>query len=116
MAEKSSASAKGWAIALVGAVAALTAADVLGSSETTGDRAIRRAAADAAVQAIDRTHKGDRLDLALSSTPDARARGRTALRYLMQGARSRELGEGCEPPASPYVDPQLAKLPGRCLS
>jgi hypothetical protein len=34
----------------------------------------------------------------------------------MQRARSQELHEACEPPASPYVDPQLAKLPGRCLS
>jgi len=35
---------------------------------------------------------------------------------LMQRSHGSTAHEGCEPPASPYVDPQLAKLPGRCLS
>jgi hypothetical protein len=64
---------------------------------------------------IDRARKGDRLTVAFSQAPDADASGRIALRRLMQRARSQEL-HACEPPASPYVDPQLAKLPGRCLS
>ena len=65
---------------------------------------------------VDRSHKGDRLDAAFLPVSDLHASGRTTLRHLMQRARSQQLREMCEPPASPYVDPQLAKLPGRCLS
>jgi hypothetical protein len=68
------------------------------------------------VQRVNRTHKGDRLNVVFSPVPDARASGRIALRHLLQRARNRDLHEACEPPASPYVDPQLAKLPGRCLT
>ena len=60
--------------------------------------------------------KGDRLNVVFSRAPDAHASGRVVLRHLMEQTRSRALREACEPPASPYVDPQLAKLPGRCLS
>jgi hypothetical protein len=113
MAEKSSVGATGWATAaLAGVVAGLIAAHALPpSSPAVG-------AADAvatAVQFVDRTHKGDRVDAAVLPA-DAGASGRTALRHLMQRARIQQLREMCEPPASPYVDPQLAKLPGRCLS
>ena len=94
--------------ALGGVFAGLLAAQVLGLAGATGDRF--------AGQVIDRAHKGDRLTVAFSQAPDADARGRIALRRLMQRARSPDLHEACEPPASPYVDPQLAKLPGRCLS
>jgi len=66
------------------------------------------------VTVVDRTHKGDRLYT--SPAPDAHAIGRMALRHLLERARSRLLRETCEPPASPFVDPQLAKLPGRCLT
>jgi hypothetical protein len=113
MSGKSSVGAKGWATAvLAGVTAGLMAAALLSSKTAVG----ASGATKTVIHLVDRSHKGDRLDFALSSTPDAQARGRTALRDLMQRARSRELGEGCEPPASPYVDPQLAKLPGRCLS
>jgi hypothetical protein len=109
MAEKSLVGAKGWATAAVaGVVAGLIAAHVLPLSSPAVGAA---GAVETAVQLVDRTHKGDRLDAA--SLP---ASGRTALRDLMQRARSQQLREMCEPPASPYVDPQLAKLPGRCLS
>ena len=109
MTQVSSLGAKGWATAtLAGVVAGLIAAHVLPlSSPAVG----ASGAVETAVQLVDRTHKGDRLDAA--SLP---ASGRTALRDLMQRARSQQLREMCEPPASPYVDPQLAKLPGRCLS
>lgn len=101
--------AKGWfTAALGGLVAGLLAAQVLGSAGAAGDPFV--------AQIIDRTHKGDRLTVAFSLAPDARASGRIALRHLMRRARTEDLREACEPPASPYVDPQLAKLPGRCLS
>jgi hypothetical protein len=109
MALKSSVGAKGWATAtLAGVVAGLIAAHVLPLSSPAVGAA---GAVETAVQLVDRSHKGDRLDAA--SVP---ASGHTALRDLMQRARSQQLREMCEPPASPYVDPQLAKLPGRCLS
>jgi hypothetical protein len=114
MAEKSSVGAKGWATAtLAGVVAGLMAAHFLPSSAPAVGAS---GAAETAVQVVDRTLKGDRLDAAALPVLDAHASGRMALRHLMQGARARELREACEPPASPYVDPQLAKLPGRCLT
>ena len=110
MAETSSVGAKGWATAaLGGVVAGLVAAHTLGSLGPV-------AAATGTMQVIDRTHKGDRLDPAAAPALDVRAGGRTALRYLMERARIRELRETCEPPASPIVDPRLAELPGRCLT
>ena len=114
MVGKSSVGAKGWATAtLAGVVAGLMAAHVwpLSSSAVGAWGAV-----ETAVHVVDRTHKGDRLDAASWAVSDPRASGRTALRHLMQRARSQQLREMCEPPASPYVDPQLAKLPGRCLS
>ena len=109
MAENFSIGAKGWFTAALGGVlAGLLAAQLLGSAGAASDQF--------AGQRIDRAHKGDRLTVAFSQAPDADASGRVALRRLMQRARSQELHEGCEPPASPYVDPKLAKLPGRCLS
>jgi hypothetical protein len=108
MAENLSIGAKGWFTAALGGVlAGLLATQLLGSAGAASDRF--------AEQLIDRTHKGDRLTVAFSEAPDVRAGGRIALRRLMR-ARSQDLHEACEPPASPYVDPQLAKLPGRCLS
>jgi hypothetical protein len=108
MAEKSSLAANRWsAAALAGVLAGLLAAQLLGSAGVAGDRFDR--------QVIDRTHKGDRLTVAFSQAPDAQASGGITLRRLMR-ARSQDLHEACEPPASPYVDPQLAKLPGRCLT
>ena len=110
MAETSSVGAKGWATAaLAGVVAGLVAAHTLGSLGPV-------AATAGTVQVVDRVHKSDRLDLAATTALDAHAGGRIALRYLMERARSNELREACEPPASPIVDPLLAKLPGRCLS
>jgi hypothetical protein len=111
MTGKSSVGVKGLAATvLAGVTAGLMAAPLLSSKTAVG----ASGTAETAMYLVDRTHKGDRLD-APSPISDARARGRTALRYLMQ--RSRQgLREACEPPASPYVDPQLAKLPGRCLT
>ena len=109
MAENISIGAKGWfPAALGGVLAGLFAAQLLGSAGAAGDQF--------AGQVVDRSHKGDRLTVAISSATDPRAAGRTALRNLMQRMPNRTAHEGCEPPASPYVDPQLAKLPGRCLS
>jgi hypothetical protein len=109
VAENRSIGAKGWFTATIGGVlAGLLAAQLLGSAGAAGDAF--------AGQVIDRAHKGDRLTVAFAQAPDADAGGRIALRRLMQRARSQDLQEACEPPASPYVDPQLAKLPGRCLS
>ena len=111
MVGKFSVGATGWAsAALAGVVAGLIAGHLFPLSSAAAG------AAPAAVQVVDRTHKGDRLDAALASASDAHASGRTALRQLMERARTQQLREMCEPPASPYVDPQLAKLPGRCLS
>jgi len=110
MAETSSVGAKGWATAaLAGVVAGLVAAHTVGSSGPV-------AAAAGTVQIIDRAHKGDRLDPAAVPALDVHAGGRMALRHLMERVRSLELREACEPPASPIVDPMLAKLPGRCLT
>jgi hypothetical protein len=112
MTGKSSAGAKGWATAaLAGVVAGLLAIPLLSSTNMAVG-----APGATAVQIVDRSHKGDRLDTVASPASDAHATGRTALRQLMQRARTQQLREMCEPPASPYVDPQLAKLPGRCLS
>jgi hypothetical protein len=109
MAENLSIGAKGWFTAALGGVLlGLLAAQLLGSAGAAGDGFAR--------QIVDRAQKGDRLTVAFSQVPDANTSGRIALRRLMQRARSQELHEACEPPASPYVDPQLAKLPGRCLS
>jgi hypothetical protein len=108
MAGKSSISAKCWATAAAaGALAGLLVAQALPVSGAAGDRI--------AAPAIDRSHKGDRLDT-VSLPTDPQAIGRLALRKLMERARVQELREMCEPPASPIVDPQLAKLPGRCLT
>jgi hypothetical protein len=113
MVGKSSVGATGWTTAaLAGVVLGLTAAHVFPLSSTAVGAAKATAAA---VQVVDRTHKGDRLDPASSTASDVHASGRTALRQLMQRARIQQLREMCEPPASPYVDPQLAKLPGRCI-
>jgi hypothetical protein len=110
MAETASIGAKGWAsAALAGVVAGLVAAHTLGPLGSV-------AAAAGTVQVIDRTHKTDRLGHAAVPSLDEHAGGRMALRYLMERARSLELRETCEPPASPIVDPLLAKLPGRCLT
>jgi Spy/CpxP family protein refolding chaperone len=112
MVGKSSVGATGWATAtLAGVVAGLLAAHLFPLSGTAA-----AGTAGAALQVVDRTHKGDRLDAAFSPASDLQVSGRTALRQLMQRARSQQLREMCEPPASPYVDPQLAKLPGRCLT
>jgi len=109
MAENTSIGAKGWLTAACGGlVAGLMAAQLLGSAGAAVDRF--------AGQVVDRMHKGDRLTVAIASTGDPRAAGRMALRNLMQRSHGSTAHEGCEPPASPYVDPQLAKLPGRCLS
>ena len=109
MAETSSVGAKGWATAaLGGVVAGLVAAHTLGSLSPV-------AAAAGTVQVINRTHKSDRLDPE-GPALDVHTGGRMALRYLMERARTRELRETCEPPASPIVDPRLADLPGRCLT
>jgi hypothetical protein len=109
MAETISIGAKGWFTAALGGIlAGLLAAQLLGSAGAAGDPFTG--------QVVDRTHKGDRLNVVFTLTPDAQASGRIALRNLMQRARAQDLRETCEPPASPYVDPQLAKLPGRCLT
>lgn len=109
MTEKLSVVANRWsAAALAGVIAGLLAAQLLGSAGAADDRF--------AGQVIDRAHKGDRLTVAFSQASDAQTSGGIALRRLMQRARSQELREACEPPASPYVDPVLAKLPGRCLT
>jgi hypothetical protein len=114
MTQTSAAGAKGWvAAALAGVVAGLVAAHAFGSSAPPGPATT--------LQIVDRSHKGDRLDRGLSPasdayTSDAHASGRMALRHLFERTRSLELHEACEPPASPIVDPLLAKLPGRCLT
>jgi hypothetical protein len=114
MTQVSSVGAKGWATAaLAGVVAGLIAAHLVPFSTAAVGAS---GAVATAVQVVDRTHKGDRLDAAFWAASDVHASGRTTLRDLMQRARSQELREMCEPPASPYVDPQLAKLPGRCFS
>ena len=114
MAEKTSVTAKGWATgALASVVAALIAAHLFPLSSTAAGAS---GPVGTPVQVVDRSHKGDRLDAASLPASDANASGRAALRQLMQRARREQLREMCEPPASPYVDPQLAKLPGRCLS
>jgi hypothetical protein len=112
MVGKSSVNAKGWVTAaLAGVLAGLMAVPLLSSTHAVG-------ASDATVgpvQIVDRIRKSDRLDIEFLQASDVHASGRTALRQLMQRARNEQLREMCEPPASPYVDPQLAKLPGRCL-
>src|SRR5262245_23817392 len=113
MSEKSSVTAKGWAsAALTGVAMGLLAAHLFPSSTAAG----ASGAPETTVQLVDRSHKGDRLDAAPLPASDVQASGRTTLRQLMQRAGSQQLRELCEPLASPYVDPQLAKLPGRCLS
>jgi hypothetical protein len=117
MAETLSFRAKEWfTVALAGVLAGLVAACSVGAVGAAGDRVTDRTPADTTAQMVDRTQKGDRLNVVFSRTPDADESGRIALRNLMQRARSQDLREACEPPASPYVDPALAKLPGRCLS
>jgi len=118
MVEKSSVGKTGWATAaLAGVVAGLLAAHTLGSvAGPDGHAAAARPSVTAGAQIIDRSHKGDRLAVAASPAVDQDARGRLSLRKLFERARSRQLHDACEPPASPYVDPQLAKLPGRCFT
>jgi hypothetical protein len=113
MTQVSSVGAKGWATAaLAGVVAGLIAAHLVPFSSA----AVGASGAVATAVQVDRTRKSDRLDAAFLPASDVHASGRTALRHLMERMRSQQLREMCEPPASPYVDPQLAKLPGRCFS
>lgn len=118
MVEKSSVGAKGWLTAvLAGVVAGLVAAHSLPSSGTAGGRVTAaRPAVATVVPVVDRSRKGDRLDAASLPAPGPHAIGRLELRKLLERALSRQLQDTCEPPASPFVDPQLAKLPGRCLT
>jgi hypothetical protein len=53
---------------------------------------------------VDRTHKSDRLD------------GPAAAARKILKSRPVRLIEGCEPLVSPYVDPALARIPGRCFA
>jgi len=53
---------------------------------------------------VDRAHKGDRLDGAAS-----------AARNVFESRPAPRLIDGCEPVASPYVDPALARIPGHCF-
>jgi hypothetical protein len=111
MAETLSVRAKEWlAVVAAGVFFGLLAACAIGPVGAAGDHA------DWRPQMVDRTHKGDRLTVVFSLAPDVHASGRIALRHLMERVRTQDLRETCEPPASPYVDPQLAKLPGRCLT
>jgi hypothetical protein len=113
MVGKSSVDAKGWVtVGLAGVVAGLIAVPLFALPGTAPGAA---SANGTTVQIVDRTRKGDRLDVVFSLASDMHAGGWTALRQLMQRARIQQLREMCEPPASPYVDPQLAQLPGRCL-
>jgi hypothetical protein len=112
MAERTSVSAKGWVTALVGVAAALVAVHSLSSSVPAIGASH---GTEIPTQMVDRTHKSDRLNVVSAPLPDEHA-GRMALRHLMQAERGRPAAQTCEPPASPYVDPQLAKLPGRCLT
>jgi hypothetical protein len=118
MAAISSLRAKEWfAVALAGVLIGHLAAHAVGPVGAAGDRVDAwRPTAERAMQVVNRTPKGDRLNVVFSPVPDAHASGRIALRDLLQRALSRDLRDTCEPPASPYVDPQLAKLPGRCLT
>ena len=104
-------------MALAGVLIGHLAAHAVGPVGAAGDRADAwRPTAERAMQVVNRTHKGDRLNIVFSPVSDAHASGRIVLRDLLQRALSRDLRDTCEPPASPYVDPQLAKLPGRCLT
>lgn len=118
MVEKSSVGAKGWATAaLAGVVAGLVAAHSLPSTGTAGDLVTAsRPALETVVPVVDRSRKSDRLDAASSPVSAPRAIGRLELRKLLERSLSRQLQDTCEPPASPFVDPLLAKLPGRCLT
>jgi hypothetical protein len=117
MAEILSLRAKEWiTVVLAGVLVGLVAVYSVGPVGAAGDRVTDRTSADTAAQIVDRTQKGDRLNVVFSRTPDADESGRIALRNLMERTRIQDLREACEPPASPYVDPALAKLPGRCLS
>ncbi|MBV9429176.1 MAG: hypothetical protein JO084_15775 [Bradyrhizobiaceae bacterium] len=109
--------AKEWVTAVVaGVFVGLLAAHAVGPVGAAGDRVSGWAPSDTAKQIVDRAQKGDRLNVVFSPAPNVNETGRLALRQLMQRVRSQELREACEPPASPYVDPVLAKLPGRCLT
>ena len=103
-------------MAAAGVLLGLLAAHAVGPVGAAADRVSAWTPLETGPQVVDRTYKGDRLNVVFSSTPDELASGRIALRNLMERTRVRELREACEPPASPYVDPQLAKLPGRCLT
>ena len=117
MAETLSVRAKQWvAVVAAGAFVGLLAAHAVGPVGAAGDRVSDWKPSDTATQIVDRTQKGDRLNVVFPLTSDVDDSGRIALRNLMRGARSQDLREACEPPASPYVDPVLAKLPGRCLT
>jgi hypothetical protein len=117
MAETVSVRRKEWlTVTLAGVLVGMLAAHMVGPVGAAGDRVSDRRLAHSAAGTVDRTHKGDRLNVVFALTPDARASGRIALQHLMERARAEDLREACEPPASPYVDPQLAKLPGRCLT
>src|SRR5262249_14982107 len=109
--------AKDWCTAaLAGGLLGLLAAHAVGPVGAAVDRVSAWTPVETGAQLVDRTYKGDRLNVVFSRASDERASGHIALRSLMERTRIRELREACEPPASPYVDPQLAKLPGRCLT
>ena len=58
----------------------------------------------AVIQHVDRTHKGDRLDL------------RTRLGTRPAYKEKAVVLVGCEPTFSPLVSPDSPKIPGRCIS
>jgi hypothetical protein len=95
---------KGWAIVSLALTVLGCAAAANSSSAGIAPQAV--AAIDAAAPPlVDRAHKGDRLG-GPSDTKRKIFEKRPALRLV----------EACEPVGSPYVDPGLAEIPGRCFA
>jgi len=90
---------------LIGALAvtAMGLVTIAGFGFSVGARPV--AERGAVVQHVDRTHKGDRLDMrtTLSSRPVSKKKATAA-------------PVGCEPSFSPLVAPDRPHLSGRCIS
>jgi len=83
------------------AVAAMGLATVAGLGLAVGARPLPERAI---IQHVDRTHKGDRLDIRTSKVGARPAPQRSAVPV------------GCEPLFSPLVSPEGSRISGRCVS
>jgi hypothetical protein len=113
---------KGWATALFATLMlGFTAANSFSSGFVPSRAHAVPVSQGAGWPEVDRAHKGDRLGAIgtkMVPTPEPAptiVRSAPAPHTPITTKSAPRLAEVCEPVASPYVDPQLAQVPGRCF-